>query len=181
MKGRFLLHYCDPTNWRLRNVEKHPCDPGWEVGSYSVCHPKMRPKIDVGTKVFDVVVRNGKGIIRSAFVVSKTRDISRIRDMRYPRILYFEDYYFADDDPIELPGDFIQYRCIKMETWIKKYKQNSPWNEITREYAKYKKGQKPKSIDSKSWNNMVTKTTKIRNRHQSKKPSCARHIKRKCK
>jgi hypothetical protein len=123
VKGRFLLHYCNPTNWRLRNIA-HPLDPGWEVGSYSVCHPKTRPKIDVGAKIFDVVVEKGRGIIRSVFVVNRVYGTGK------SRVLYFDEYYFADGEPIELPGRFIQYRCMKLETWVRKYKQKSPWNKI---------------------------------------------------
>lgn len=158
-KGRFLLHCCDPTNWRLRNIEEHPCDPGWEVGSYSVCHPTIRSKISIGTRIFDVVVKDGKGVIRSAFEVVKALDTSN------SRVLYFDEYYFADDEPIELPGPYIQYRQMKLETWIEKYKQESPWIEITKRYTKYRKYERPKSIIPKSWNHNVSKTSKMRNIH----------------
>lgn len=165
MKGRFLLHYCDPVNWRLRNTEKHPFDPGWEVGSYSICHRAIRSNVNVGTWIFDVVVKDGKGIIRSAFEICKARGTGQ------SRVLYFDEYYFADEEPIELPGFFIQYRCMKMETWSKKYKQKPVWDKIIREYTKYERGQKPKSIGLKLWKNMLKKSPRICEKYGAEKPS----------
>lgn len=167
MKGRFLLHCSDPANWRLRNMEEHPFDPGWEVGSYSVCHCKIRPHINVGTWIFDVVVRDQKGILRSAFEIRKVLGVGK------SRALYFDEYYFADGEPIELPDRYIQYRCITLETFVSKYKLDSLWDEITQKYTIYKKGQRPKSIDSKSWNNIVQKGSQLRKEYtgsRCKKP-----------
>jgi len=175
LKDRFLLHYSDPANWRLRNIGQHPLDPGWEVGSYSVCHPKIRAKIDVGTKVFDVVVKKGKGVVRSAFIVTKIRDIDD------SRILYFDEFYFANEEPIELPGSFIQYRCMKLETWVRKYKQKSPWNKIVAEYSKCRIGERPRKIETKPWNNMVKQCSSIRKKRRFKKSSRAHQAKHKCK
>ena len=128
----------------------------------------------MGTKVFDIVVKDGKGVVRSAFVVTKIRDIDD------SRTLYFNEFYFADEKPIELPGRFIQYRCMKLETWVRKYKQKSPWNKIVREYSKYRKGQRPRSIKTKPWNNMVKECSSIRKKRRCKKSPRAHQAKYKC-
>ena len=172
MRGRFLLHYHDPEDWRLRNIEKHPCDPGWEDGSYSICHCAIRSNIKVRTKIFDVVAKQGKGVIRSAFEVSKTTGIGG------SQVLHFDQYYFADENPIELPGYFIQYRCMKLGTWTEKFKRPSPWSRIVREYTLYEKGQKPNLISERTWNHMVRKTSKICEKYRRAKSS--RKVQREC-
>jgi hypothetical protein len=162
-KDRLLLHYSDPINWRLRNLEKHPIDPGWEVGTYSVCHPHIRALTIPKTKILDVVVKEGKPVIRSAFVVN------RIRGKGIKRVLHFDYFYFADADPIELPSLYIQYRCMTMEKCISKYNLKTLWSDILKEYTRYIKGQRPRSIDSKSWNSMVEKTSRFANKNTVRK------------
>ncbi|TET89582.1 MAG: hypothetical protein E3J35_09240 [Methanomassiliicoccales archaeon] len=154
-------------------MEKHAIDPGWEVGTYSVCHPDIRRYTDAGARIFDVVAKDGRGVIRSAFVVTKVRNTSD------SRVLYFDEFYFADEYPIVLPGPPIQYRKMKMASWIRKYNRSSPWVDIIDNYIKYRKGQKPKSIDSKSWDYMVSMSTRIRRLVKSRKSGIAESAKRK--
>lgn len=156
VEDRFLLHASDRKDWRLRNVEEHPLDPGWEVGQYCICHKRVRTSIELGAQVFDVVVKQGKGIIRSAFVVSEAGGKGN------SRVLYFDGFYFADGEPIELPGPRIQYRQMKVRTWVKKYGSYPLWDVVTERYTYYKKGQRPISVDKDSWAVMVARASEIR-------------------
>jgi len=165
---RFLLHASDRKNWRLRNIEKHPLDPGWEVGQYCICLESVRVNLELGARIFDVVMKEGNGVIRSAFV------IARAKGKGNSRVLYFDDFYFADVEPIKLPGPYIQYRQMKMSTWIKNNGPRQFWNEVTKKYKNYKKGQKPVSIDEASWDSMVAKASQIRKEkgYESRSSSC---------
>jgi hypothetical protein len=147
MEGRFLLHWKDPNNWRLRNPKRHPCYPNWETGKYAICHNKIIKLTDVGTKILDVVVKDGKPVVRSAFQISKTQGEG------FSKTLLFDEFYFADNEPIELEKSksHIKYRQMFLET----YKDKTLWNRIIKEYTEYEKGQKPKSIPQESWDNMV--------------------------
>lgn len=173
VEDRFLLHASDRENWRLRNVEEHPLDPGWEVGKYCRCHPSVRAKIELGARTFDVVVRDGKGVIRSAFVIRGAQGEGN------SRVLHFDDFYFADGEPMKLPGPFIQYRLMKMKTWIKKYGRHSLWDKIADRYTHYKKGSKPRSIDKSSWSRMVAIASK--NREEMGYASNSSSCRSKCK
>lgn len=162
MDCRFLLHCHDPRNWRLRDLENHPLDPGWEEGCYVCCHPKIRSLTKEGTRIIDVVVSDkGKPIIRSAFEVTKTEETKHLQ------ALYFDEFHFADGEPIELPEPYIQYRQMTMRTFAKKY-PNEPqvWERIEGTYTKYKKGVKPKSIDLESWTRMKEIAAKVKEKHK---------------
>lgn len=156
VEDRFLLHASDRKNWRLRNTEEHPLDPGWEVGQYCVCHEEVRGNIKLGARIFDVVVKDGNGVIRSAFTASRAKGEGNAR------VLYFDDFYFADGEPILLPGHYVQYRQMKMSTWTKKYGSHQLWEKVTEQYTKYKKDQKPLSIEEASWDHIVARASKIR-------------------
>lgn len=156
VEDRFLLHASNRKDWRLRNIEEHPLDPGWEVGQYCICHEKIRGKIELGARIFDVVVKDGTGVIRSYFT------ISRAEGEGSSRVLHFDDFYFADGEPIALPGPYIQYRQMKMGTWVKKYGSQPLLAKLIKRYAYYKKGQKPVSIDQGSWTMMVRRGSQIR-------------------
>jgi len=171
---RFLLHCRDPQNWRLRNFEEHPFDPGWEVGTYSYCHERIRALTDPKAKIIDVVVKDGKAVVRSAFVVERTQGSGP------KRVLHFDHFYFADGDPMELPGPYIQYRCMKLETFLGKYDLKNLWRKITK-YADYKKGQKPRSIDSQSWKAMIEETSRIRRQQVRRKTVCLKTVRGRCK
>jgi len=161
VEDRFLLHVSDRKNWRLRNKE-HPLDPGWEIGQYSICHENVRANIELGARIFDIVVKDRKAVIRSAFAVSGSEGRGS------SRILYFTHYYFADREPIELPEPYIQYRQMKMSTYIRKYGSESLWDKVAKRYAKYRKGQKPVSIDEDSGRGMVTFASQKRQERSSK-------------
>jgi len=143
-------------------MKEHPLDPGWEAGSYMKCHPRVRPHIKKNDKVIDVVVKDGKPIVRSAFVVSEAKGHGKAR------VLYFNEFYFADgEQPIELPiehkGYHIQYRNMRMQKFAQKYpKESQFWERIEKTYARYKKGIRPVSIDEESWNRMKERATKVR-------------------
>ena len=161
MKGRFLLHFSHPNNWRLRNPEKHPLDPGWEVGTYSVCHKYIRAKLEIGTTIFDVAKVDGNGVIRSVFTASRAKGSGE------DRVLYFDEFYFADNEPIRLPDPYIQYRQMRMETFIKKYHEQI-LNNVMSKYTKYPKGSRPVSLDPTQWNDMVAKSAKTRKERSDK-------------
>jgi len=140
-------------------MEEHPLDPGWEVGQYCICHKDVRAGIELGTRIFDVAVKDEKAVIRSAFIISGAKGEGK------SRVLYFNDFYFADGEPVELQGFYIQYRQMKVNTWVKKYGSYSLWDKVTKateQYVNYKKGQKPISIDKDSWDKMVARASKIR-------------------
>ena len=142
-EGRFLLHYSNPKDWRLRNEDEHPVDPGWEDGVYSDCHPKIRPGITAGTWVMDVVPRlegdgSRRGVIRSAFEIASNGKDS---------ILAFDCFYFADSAPVELPGPYIQYRAMM----IPQEKLKLLLDGIQQSYTRYEKGHRPRSILPGDW------------------------------
>jgi hypothetical protein len=155
MEGRFLLHAQAPFDWRLRDMEHHSLDPGWEVGTYSICNRAIRSRSGPGTHIFDVVVRDEKAVIRSAFIVDSTNGEDD------SRVLLFNGYYFADDKPVELPGYFIRYRMKKTS----KDELESCWTQINECYSHYEKGEKPASIRSERWEKMVEKASKVRARY----------------
>ena len=156
VEDRFLLHASNRKDWRLRNIEEHPLDPGWEAGQYCICHEKVRAKIELGVRIFDVVVKDGTGVIRSSFIISGAEGEGN------SRVLYFDGFHFADGEPIELPGPYIQYRQMRMNTWIEKYGSHPLLGKLVERYAYYKKGQKPVSVDQVSWSMMVTRGSQVR-------------------
>ena len=147
MADRFLLHFTQkhPRNWRLRCLSKHPRDPGWEVGTYEKCHDTVRPKHEKGDVIFDVVVKNGRPVIRSVFTIKDTKIVKG--ETKW----FFDEYYFSDDEPYELPGDYIKYRMMFLKTFLDKYSDENPLDYVKANYTLYKKGEKPKSINQEDW------------------------------
>ena len=147
MADRFLLHFSQkkPRNWRLRCLEEHPRDPGWEVGTYEKCHSKYRPKHEAGDTVLDVVVREQKPVVRSMFTITDTKVING------EHVWNFYEYYFSDSDPYELPGNYIKYRAMFVDTYLRKYSSEDPRKFVRENYALYKKGEKPTSINQSDW------------------------------
>lgn len=134
-------------------MKNHPTDPNWESGSYTICHESVRQLLGKPDKVIDVVVRGTLPIIRSAFVISRAEGQGKSRK------LYFDEYYFAGDEPLILKGPFIQYRIMKFETYVRKGGDSSLWTRITEKYAKYAKGVKPPSINPHSCEEMTTRVS----------------------
>ena len=120
----------------------------------------------MGTRIFDVVVNNKKPVVRSAFIISDAKGEGS------SRVLYFNEFYFADKEPIQLPGYYIQYRAMKFDTWIKKYGSRALWEEVTEQYTRYEIGQKPNSIDQDSWKRMIEKSSQIREEVREKISYC---------
>ena len=152
MADRFFLHYTQKhpiRDWRLRCLEEHPLDPGWEVGTYSSCHPKYRYKHKPGDYIFDVVTKDGKAVIRSAFKISDVQGEGK------GTVLLFDEYYFADKEPYKLPGDRIQYRAMYLDTYLNKFSMKSPITYIQNNYGHYQKGEKPISVSHESWEKML--------------------------
>ncbi len=141
--GRFLLHYSNPEDWRLRNAREHPVDPGWEDGEYSHCHPTIRPLIEVGTWILDVVTRLNTDRRREAVL----RSVFQIETTNHEAVLGFGEFYFADSEPVVLPGHFIQYR---MQT-IPEGNLKAFLERVQSIYTLYKKGERPSSISLDNW------------------------------
>lgn len=143
-------------------MEEHPLDPGWEEGSYVCCHKNIRRLTEIGTRIIDVVTNEKrKPIVRSAFLVSRAEGTG------YSRELFFDEFYFASDDPIELPGLYIQYRQMKMQAFVRNYPDEPPlWERIERTYTKYKKGVRPESIDLESWTKMKEIAARVKEKHK---------------
>jgi len=162
MTDRFFLHYTQKHpfwDWRLRCLKKHPLDPGWEVGTYTSCHPKYRHKHEPGDFIFDVVTKDDKAVIRSAFRLSDVQGKGK------KTVLLFDDYYFADEEPFVLLGDRIQYRNMYLKTYMQKFSMESPLEFIKNNYGHYKKGEKPISISQESWDKLI----QTRKRHKKSK------------
>ena len=147
MVDRFLLHYSQkrPRNWRLRCLEEHPRDPGWEVGTYEKCHKDIRPLHRAGDTILDVVVKDQKPIIRSMFTIKDTDIIDG------EHVWYFDEYYYSDLDPYELPGGYIKYRAMFVNTYFSKFSSEDPREFVRENYTLYKKGEKPTSIKENDW------------------------------
>src|SRR5690242_15868297 len=98
--GLLVIHQHDKANWKLRN-DKHPTDPNWETGTYCKCHKSLRESklIKKNTMIFDTIWLSGRSFpyVRSAFSI-KSRDDEKLQ---------YDDYYFADEDPLEITPSII--------------------------------------------------------------------------
>lgn len=170
-KGRLSIHATASdedwpvTNekWRLRSLENHPLDPGWERGEYSKCHSDMRERVAEGEVIFDVVKREGEKVIRSAFVV----------DSKDENVLEFEEFYFLDGSWKD--GIHPEELGKPQTRWGVKVDKDKYFDlmNVSDFYNLYEAAKKPKSIDEKDWKRMVeTAYEKINESDNSKRESC---------
>lgn len=92
----------------------------------------------------DVVARqqsvgSRQGVVRSAFQITNN-------DENFA--LSFDSYFFADRDPMVLPGPYIQYRAKTIES---SEELESLLSTIRRTYTLYNRGQRPDSINPEDW------------------------------
>lgn len=135
--------------WRLRDWDRHPNDPGWENGTYTSCHAKLRTDAKSGEVIFDTVYTGrpagASPIIRSAFVVEDGLN----------RKLSFSGFWFLD-------GNGSDGVSAKMSRGEKRLDEGQVENymaqiEASSAYSYYSTGSKPESIPQELWDEMVSK------------------------
>jgi hypothetical protein len=135
-------------NWRLRDWDNHPSDPGWEVGRYTECHDDLRKKIQANEIVFDTVlpgrVGSSRPIIRSAFLIEQVADNE----------LEFSQFVFLNGDANQgVEADIIRgYKSLSREE-IAGYLQQMKDSEA---YSVYDCGERPDSIRPELWEKMLS-------------------------
>ena len=137
---------------------KHPLDPGWEMGTYEKCHEVIRPMQKAGDTIIDVVVKDQRPVIRSVFTINDTGIVDG------EHVWYFDEYYFADKEPYQLPGSYIEYRMMFLDTYLNKHSTYNPIEYVKKNYTRYKKGEKPDSIKTEDWNKILEMRKKEINR-----------------
>lgn len=140
--GRVAFHKHDPQDWRIRDLNNHPMDPGWERGQYSVCHADMRKLLRRDNAVIDVVWDGHRSVVRSAFVVSGKKG----------NRLTFRGYYFAKNRPITSRSYSFRTNTgipLEGETLWKL------WRRISSEYELCKVGSRPRTIEINDWERMI--------------------------
>jgi len=139
----------DAERWRLRDWDNHPNDPGWEDGTYSTCHGKLRTKVQSGDVVFDTVYPESPvgatPIIRSAFVVGDASN----------GVLSFSEFMFFDGEP----AAGVQARMSRGHKSLGRGQVEDYMEQIEAHdaYACYPAGSKPKSIPQELWDKMLSK------------------------
>ncbi len=85
--------------------------------------------------------RKREATIRSAFQIDATD---------HDAVLRFAEFYFADSEPIVLPGPFIQYRIQTISASnLKRF-----IDQLQATYTLYGKGERPRSILLDDWESM---------------------------
>ncbi len=139
----------DDDRWRLRDWDSHPNDPGWEVGTYSLCHMELRAKVREGDIVFDTVYPGQSArtdpIIRSVFVVKDTSD----------HVLSFDEFVFLDgkaSDGVQacVPRGHQSLTQEKVEEYLAQVEARDAYN-------RYSTGSRPESIPEHLWERMLEK------------------------
>lgn len=146
--------------WRLRDMDDHPFDPGWERGECSKCHEvPLRTEATAGDILFDIVFpraadSDAPRIVRSVIPIAENQD----------KILKFDSYLFLDGGWKEGvragDGNSVSWRGANFwrgrgvlneetaEDWLQSVHESDAYNE-------YRAGEKPKSIPEDSWEKMI--------------------------
>jgi len=148
--------------WRIRDLEKHPRDPGWERSRYCRCHKVMRNSKKIAKKykeekiyVLDTVrIQSKKHVIRSMFLIS---DVKPCKIDKSTQDLIFKDYYFAPKNVSkilyvqEFQG-LTNFNGIKNTKLLdKNTSKRIIVEKIKKTYEHVAKGKKPSTVESKDW------------------------------
>jgi hypothetical protein len=133
-------------NWRIRRIEEHPNDPGWEKGTYCYCHDSFRRKANAGDLMFDTVYPEGcidnDPIVRSVIPIKKVSGLN----------LSFSEFLFLDGPTSEgVAGTTRNYKQLDREE-AEAYLEAI---ESAGEYGHYDVGDRPASITSDEWEQML--------------------------
>lgn len=150
--------------WRIRNLEKHPRDPGWERALYCQCHKVIRESSQIIEKfrqepiyIIDAVNNgSGKHTIRSMFRISGVRACPFHNDSKD---LLFKDYFFAPESKskvliVQSLRGLNNYTGVQVKK-LDDYSPEKIVKKIQKNYEHVKKGKKPSSIHSKDWKNYL--------------------------
>lgn len=145
--------------WRIRNLENHPLDPGWERSLYCQCHKGMRESSKILKKfriepifIIDAVkISSDQHFIRSMFQITGIRQCP----FNHESQLLFRDYFFAPKNKSKV----LQVQKLKgledyKGTQTKKLDNYYPEKivaKIQKNYEHVSKGNKPSSIHQKEW------------------------------
>lgn len=146
--------------WRMRDMEEHPCDPGWERGDCSVCHQPVRERAAAGDVLFDIVFpRDAKSdaprVVRSAIPIGEVEDDK----------LQFDSYIFLDGnwrDGISAVESEAKFWLSGAALWRGRgaltERTAVDWLEKmsdTEAYTVYEAGQCPHSVPDEHWEEMI--------------------------
>ena len=145
--------------WRIRDLKKHPRDPGWESSRYCLCHRNMRIGISKICReeeiyVLDIVrIESKKHVIRSMFQI---RDTKPCQSDKSTQDLLFSDYYFAPKSKSkilyvqEFP-ELSDYNGGQSATKLDETISKKIIKKIKRIYDYIDSGEKPPTVDTKDW------------------------------
>lgn len=147
----------------MRDMEEHPCDPGWERGDCSVCHQPIRERAEAGDVLFDIVFprdasSDAPRVVRSAMPIEQAEADE----------LQFESYFFLDGDW----RDGISAAEGETEFWLSGaalWRGRGALTERTavdwlqkmadaEAYTVYEAGQRPRSVPDEDWEVMIRRS-----------------------
>jgi len=138
--------------WLVKNWAEHPIDPGWDDGSYCICHTDFRNAStrQKGEIVLDRV-NDGKAsskgyVVRSYFMINNIQPCK----LKKGKDLLFTSYYFCDDQPFRLKrkiGPSGVY--LRPQEW-QKLKSSSSYKEYVCSSTVH-----PSSINKSDWIKMI--------------------------
>ena len=147
--------------WRIRDLEHHPLDPGWERSLYCRCHSVMRNSKPIARSykeeevyVLDAVwVHSQKHIIRSMFQIM---GIKPCKFDKSTKDFLFRDYYFAPKKEskilfVQEIGELADFKGIRGSKLLSKNTSTEIVKKIKKNYEHIVKGGKPSTIDPKDW------------------------------
>ena len=130
----------------LRDMVKHPNDPGWENGRYRSCHDELRNNVSPGEVIIDTVYPKGATqappMIRSAFIVGEVDDGE----------ILFNRFAFLTGEidkavSCSQPRNFASLNQMEVGSYLRQM-------EASGAYQVYLIGDRPKSIPEDAWNYM---------------------------
>ena len=145
--------------WRIRDLKKHPRDPGWESSRYCLCHRNMRIGISKICReeeiyVLDIVrIESKKHVIRSMFQI---RDTKPCQSDKSTQDLLFSDYYFAPINKSKISyiqefPELSDFKCLRGTKILDENISKKIIKKIKRTYEHVDKGKKPSTIAQKDW------------------------------
>ncbi len=145
------FHVSSDHMWLVKNFLKHPSDPGWEDGTYCLCHLAFRNRADTGSLVADTVNVQGDHRVRSAFYVREKRACRVWRGTD----LLFDEYYFAKGEPFSITARFTRATANNGQALNGDELLAALTNEAR--YGSYEIGAKPDLLSQESWDEMSRK------------------------
>jgi hypothetical protein len=150
------FHVSSDRMWLVKNFLEHPSDPGWEDGTYCLCHLTFRNRADKGLLVADTVNVRGDHRVRSAFYVREKRACPVWRGTD----LLFDKYYFTKGEPFSVTVRFTRATANYGQALNGDELLSALTNEVR--YGSYEIGTKPDILSQEAWDEMSTRASMSR-------------------